>query len=106
MSRIAAIGTERFVAAFACVGAELYPCESVQAFEQTLSQLRRHEDLGLVLAEETLAADAVAAINDFREASSAVFTALQSTVSDAHNELDRMRRLIEKSTGANLLGEY
>ena len=106
MSRIVAVGEKHFVAAFACVGAELVPCATAAEFERTLVELRRDQSVGLVLAEESLAAGSPAAVDEFKEVSAATFVALQSRVSDRHAALDWMRQLIEKSTGANLLGEY
>ena len=106
MSRIVAVGERHFVAAFAGVGAELRPCETDEQFRQTLAELRRDRELGLVVAEERFASGSPEAVEDFRKISSATLLPLQSRVTDQHPALDWMRHLIEKSTGANLLGEY
>jgi vacuolar-type H+-ATPase subunit F/Vma7 len=103
MDSLAAVGNRVFTVALVGAGAEPFPCETTQEFEQALRRLALRKDVQLVFVPESEAAASPEAMESFRRRSTAALLALPLAASDRHASMDEVRRLIEQATGASLI---
>jgi len=105
MSKMAALGRRHFVGIFAAVGARPVPCETPEAFDEAVASLIGGETPSLVFVEQRFAGQSES-LEALRQEGSAAVLVLPAEPTAGHPALDEMRAIIERATGANILGDY
>jgi len=105
MGKAFAVGEKHLIMGFKSVGFEIDPVENRARFPETLGRLAQNAEVALVLATESIAAEADEAIAAFRERSPAILTLIPSHEGSQHTSFDATRRAVERSLGVDILGK-
>ncbi|HPI92444.1 MAG TPA: V-type ATP synthase subunit F [Deltaproteobacteria bacterium] len=105
MSRAVVLGEKRNITAFKGVGIDALPVEDGQKLFQSLMELSRERELGIVLVTENLAEQAPEAIEEFRRRSAAVLCIIPTHEGSRRTSFQAISRLVESSLGIDILGK-
>lgn len=105
MSKAFAVGEKHLILGFKGVGFEIVPVDDAAKLTNELNLLSRNPEAGLVLVTESMAKDAIKAIEEFRMRSSAILTIIPAHEGSKHLSFQEMRRAVERSLGVDILGK-
>jgi V/A-type H+-transporting ATPase subunit F len=105
MSKAFVVGEKHLILGFKGVGFEIVPIDDAANLANELNILSRNPEAGLVLVTESMAKDALKAIEEFRVRSSAILTIIPAHEGSKHLSFQEMRRSVERSLGVDILGK-
>jgi V/A-type H+-transporting ATPase subunit F len=105
MSKAVAVGEKHLILGFKGVGFEIVPIDDSAKLMHELNALSRDPEVGLVLVTESMAKDALKAIEEFRMRSPAILTIIPAHEGSKHLSYQEMRKSVERSLGVDILGK-
>lgn len=106
MSRAIAVGEKTFILGFKGVGFEIEPADNAEGVARVLGTLAREKNVGLVLLTESMAAENPEAVVNFRGANpGAILTVIPTHKGSTRASFKEMRKAVERSIGADMLGK-
>jgi V/A-type H+-transporting ATPase subunit F len=105
MSKAIAIGEKHLILGFKGVGFEIIPLDDNTKLLQELVILSKDPDVGLVLVTESMASENPQAIREFRQRCSTILSIIPTHEGSRHVSFQEIRRSVERSLGADILGK-
>lgn len=105
MAKAVALGEKEFVLGLKGAGFEILSCTEAAGFQKALGMLWRDPEVALVLVTETMAAQAMDALEEFRQRSSAILSIIPTHEGGQGLSLRMMKRAVELSIGVDVLGK-
>jgi vacuolar-type H+-ATPase subunit F/Vma7 len=105
MSKAVALGERHLIIGFKGVGFEIIPVDDSSKLHQELVIISKNPEIGIVLVTESMAIEAMDAIDDFRKRGSAILAIIPSHEGSKHLSFQKIRKSVERSMGIDLLGK-
>jgi vacuolar-type H+-ATPase subunit F/Vma7 len=105
MGRAVALGEKEFILGLKGAGFEIISCRDAAGFRKALGALARESDAALVLVTETMAGQAMDALDEFRVRSTAILSIIPTHEGGKGLSFQVMKKTVELSIGVDVLGK-
>ncbi len=103
MYRIVAVGEKDLILAFRGAGADLEKVTSEAELEEVLTKLSKDSSVALVLVTESIAAEGMEVIRNFRIRTSIPLLVVPSHEGSQHLSILEVKRYIERAVGVDMI---